>query len=338
MWQGSLLNALADRRTALRTFFSWGAAGAAVATGVAACGGRPGGPAGGEAGTTAPGSAPAAAALPEINFGNPAENLKAFIKLTGDLDPSVSTVGWFGGDIFAVLGPDKPLVKLVGVEGFGVLRVATQPDGSYRLFNRELAYYKDPKTGEFIDTWTNPFTNETVVVSPIHNKTVNAEIAPVMKMDFDGTSVEVPFSPPWTVQGGKAFSLFEVHTAFPNPMKPDVWPRESAGPVTRISEIFQRTTTLAELADPARTSADYAGTWTRIGPWLPWMLQGQAPGHILYRTFMDRTGTADRLPKALRERAEKLHPDFFEAPADSTWGGPNDSSFSTYMSENQPKT
>jgi hypothetical protein len=111
MWQGSLLNALADRRTALRTFFSWGAAGAAVATGVAACGGRPGGPAGGEA---AGGAAPAAA-LPEINFGNPAENLKAFIKLTGDLDPTVSTVGWFGGDIFAVLGPDKPLVKLVGV-------------------------------------------------------------------------------------------------------------------------------------------------------------------------------------------------------------------------------
>ena len=334
MWQGSLLNALADRRTALRTFFSWGAAGAALATGVAACGGRPPGTGGGGTATT-PAAAPAAP--PAIDFGDPAANLKAFVKLTGDLDPSVSTVGWFGGDIFAVLGPDKPLQKLVGVEGFGVLRVAPQPDGSYRLFNRELAYYKDPKTGEFIDTWTNPFTNETVEVSPIHNKVVNAEIAPVMKMDFDGTLVEVPFSPPWTVLGGKAFSLFEVHTAFPNPMTPAAWPRESAGPVTRISEIFQRSTTLAELADPARTHADYAGTWTRIGPWLPWMLQGQAPGHILYRTFMDRTGTAERLPPALRARAEKLHPDFFVAPGDETWGGPNDSSFSVYMAENKPK-
>ena len=76
--------------------------------------------------------------------------------MTGDLDPAVETVGWFGGDIFAVLGPDRPLQKLVGVEGFGVLRVAAQPDGKYRLFNRELAYYKDPKTGEFLDTWTNP--------------------------------------------------------------------------------------------------------------------------------------------------------------------------------------
>jgi hypothetical protein len=333
MWQGSLINALADRRTALKTFFSWGAAGAAMAAGVSACGSGPK-----EGAAPAPtAGASGAAAQPAIDFGNPAENLRAFIKLTGDLDPKAETVGWFGGDVFAVLGPDKPLQKLFGVEGFGVLRVSPQPDGSYRLFNRELAYYKDAKTGEFIDTWLNPFTNETVEVKPIHNKTVNAEIAPLMKMDFDGTLVEIPFSPPWTIMRDRALSLFEVHTAFPNPMTPAAWPRESSGPVTRISEMFQRITTLAELADPARTYADYSGVWTRIGPWMPWMLQGQAPGHLLFRTFMDRTGTADRLPAPLRERAEKLHPDFFVAPGDETWGGPNDSSFSVYMSENKPK-
>jgi hypothetical protein len=335
MWQGSLMNALADRRTALKTFFAWGAAGTALATGVSACGQRPDGAGGPPAAGPAGG---AGAPPPPIDFGNPAENLRAFIKLTGNLDPAAETVGWFGGDVFAVLGPDKPLQKLFGVEGFGVLRVSPQPDGSYRLFNRELAYYKDAKSGEFIDTWLNPFTNETVEVKPIHNRTVNAEIAPLMKMDFDGTLVEIPFSPPWTIVRDRALSLFEVHTAFPNPMTPAAWPRESSGPVTRISEMFQRVTTLAELSDPARTYADYSGTWTRIGPWMPWMLQGQAPGHLLFRTFMDRTGTADRLPAALRARAERLHPDFFVAPGDDTWGGPNDSSFSVYMSENKPKT
>lgn len=333
MWQGSLLTALSDRRTALQTFFGWGLAGAAVAAGVSACGERPPGDDAAKAPAAGKAAAPAS-----INFGDPAENLRAFVKLTGDLDPKAETVGWFGGDVFAVLGPDKPLQKLFSVEGFGVLRVATQPDGSYRLFNRELAYYKDAKTGEFLDTWTNPFTSEVVEVSPIHNKVVNAQIAPLMKMDFDGTLVEVPFSPPWNIFGDKAFSLFEVHTAFPNPMTPATWPRESAGPVTRISEMFQRFASLSQLADPGRSYADYTGVWTRIGPWMPWMLQGQVPGHLLYRTFMDRTGTAARLPAALRARAEKLHPDFFVAPDDSTWGGPNDSSFSVYMAENKPKT
>ena len=319
MWQSSLLNAMSDRRQALQTFFSAGAA------------------------ATLAGCAPAgqlAAAAPRrqpINFTDPAQNLRAFVKLTGDLDPAAETVGWFGGTVFAVTAPDKPLAPMYGIEGFGVLRVEPRPDGSFRLFNREIAFYKDLKTQQFIDRWTNPFSGETVDVSPIHNMTVNAEIAPIMKMDFDGTMVEVPFSPPWDLQGDKAFSLFEVHTAFPSPMQPEQWPRESAGRTLRISEMFQRFTTLAELEDADRSWCDYVGTWSRIGPWLPWMQQGQAPGHLYYRTTMNRTGTADRLPKALRERTENGYPDYFRAPGPETWGAPNDSSFSVYMRENKPK-
>jgi hypothetical protein len=322
MWQSSLVNALADRRQALQTFFSLGAA-AAAGIGIA----------GAAAGARA--DAASRRRVP-VDFADPAQNLRAFIKLTGDLDPKAETVGWFGGTVFAVTAPDKPLLPLYGVEGFGVLRVTAQPNGAWRMFNREIAFYKDVKTGEFIDQWVNPFTRETVEVSPIHNKVVNAEIAPIMKMDFDGTMVEVPFRPPWEIFGGKAFSLFEVHTAFPSPMQPEQWPRESAGKVLRVSEMFQRFTTLADLEDAGRSYCDYTGTWTRVGPWLPWMAQGQAPGHLLYRCFMDRTGTADRLPKALRERTERRYPEFFRAPGDETWGRPNDSSFSVYMAERKP--
>lgn len=324
MWQSSLLNAMSDRRQALQTFFSLGT----VATGLALAGCAPSGREGTQ--TAKPKRVP-------VDFSDPAQNLRAFIKLTGDLDPKAETVGWFGGTVFAVRGQDIPLMPLYGVEGFGVLRVTAQPDGSYRMFNREIAFYKDPKTNEFIDEWTNPFTSERVEVVPIHNKVVNAEIAPLMKMDFDGTMVEVPFQPPWEIMGEKAFSLFEVHTAFPSPMQPEQWPRESAGRTLRISEIFQRFTTLEQLEDPDRSYCDYSGTWTRIGPWMPWMLQGQAPGHLFYRCFMDRTGTAERLPRALRERTERDYPEFFRAPGDETWGGPNDSSFSVYMAERKPK-
>ena len=51
-----------------------------------------------------------------------------------------------------------------------------------------------------------------------------------MKQDFDGTIVEFPFNPPWDVIEDAAMSTFEIHTAFPNPMKPSVWKKESAGP------------------------------------------------------------------------------------------------------------
>ncbi len=216
------------------------------------------------------------------------------------------------------------------------MRVEPREDGAYRIFNRELAFYTDPRTGEYVDTWTNPFSGEECEVSPIHNLVVNAEVAPIMKMDFDGTMVEVPFSPPWILRGERAFNTFEIHTAYPNPMDPAVWPRESAGPISRVSEIFQRYGRLADLEDPDATEADYAGSWTRVGPWLPWMRQGQASGHILYRTFIERTGRPENLPEKLVARTEERFPEYFQAPGPETWGQHNDSSWSVYMAEHEP--
>jgi len=179
-------------------------------------------------------------------------------------------------------------------------------------------------------------------VSPIHNLTVNANLivspkfGTAIEMDFDGTLMQVPLPLQWDVLDDTLMSTFEVHTAFPNELKPDVWPRESAGKVLRIAEIFQRVASLSEVEDQDRTSAQYAGVGTRVGPWLPWMRQGQADGQLLYRTLMAKNGTADKLPAALLKHAQERLPDYFQAPAPETWGEKNDSSFSVYARENEP--
>jgi hypothetical protein len=254
----------------------------------------------------------------------------------GDLDPSKPVYSWFGGHIFAYVG-NKPAQMLCGVEGFGVLRSVPTADGKYRIMNRELAFYSNPFTGQYVDVWKNPLTGEDCEVQPIHNHYVAAELSPVMKMDFEGTVKEFPFTPPWTVLGDDVFQVFEVHTAYPSPMKVTQWPRESPGEHIRISEIFQRNAKLAEIEDESKTSAHYTGVWTRIGPWLPWMLMGQAEGHILYRTFMKKLYAADELPAQLRAATARRYPEFFEAPALADWGKPNDSSWGTYMKECPPK-
>jgi hypothetical protein len=312
----SLMEAMTTRRGAIRA--------------VAGAAGMVAGMAGAEAAT------PKAAKRQPIDFKDPAQNLKAFIKLTGDIDPAKETVGWFGGTLYAVRGVEK-LVPLIGVSGFGVMRVAPQPDNVYHVFNREFAAYTDLKSGEIVESWKNPLTDETVDVVPIHNRIVNAKVSPIIEQDFDGHKVTFPFTPPWIAQGDKAFSLFEVHAAFPNPMKPDAWPRESAGPINRTSEMFQRMVKLSDLENPDMTGVDYVGTWTRVSPWLPWMLNGQMDGHILYRCFMNRTGKAENLPKNLLAYVEKKYPEFLKAPGPDTWGQPNDSSFTVYMGERKPQ-
>jgi len=277
-----------------------------------------------------------------VDFTDPAQSLRSFIKLTGDLDPSKETPGWFGGVIFGDTRRDRPLMPLIGVEGFGVVRTEAQPDGSFRVFNRECAFYKDLKTGAFIDEWKNPYTQEICEVKPIHNLTVNAhlivsqKVGTAIEMDFDGTKMEVPLVLGWNHFGDKLMSTFEVHTAFPSELKPEEWPRESAGRVLRIAEIFQRVASLAELEDPATTSTDFSGTWTRVGPWLPWMRQGQADGSLLFRTFMTKLSSVDQLPAGLRKITEERLPEYFRAPPPESWGSKNDSSFSVYARENTP--
>ncbi len=277
-----------------------------------------------------------------VDLKDPAQSLRTFIKLTGDLDPVKETPGWFGGTIFGDTRRDRPLMPLIGVEGFGVLRTEAQPDGSFRMFNRECAFYKDLKTGEFIDQWTNPYTKEVCDVKPIHNMTVNAhlivdkKVGTAIEMDFDGKLMAVPLRLGWETFGDKLFSTFEVHTGFPSELTPEKWPRESAGKFLRIAEIFQRFVSLAEVENPATTSADYSGTWTRIGPWLPWMRQGQADGSLLFRTFMTKLSGIDQLPAGLRKITEERLPEYFQAPPASSWGSKNDSSFSVYARENEP--
>jgi len=277
-----------------------------------------------------------------VDFADPAQSLEAFIKLTGDLDPTKETPGWFGGTVFGDTRRDRPLKPLFGVQGFGVVRTERQDDGSFRVFNRECAFYTDVKTGKFIDQWKNPYTKEMCDVKPIHNLTVNAhliiseKVGTAIEMDFDGTLMEVPLPLGWDQFGDKLFSTFEVHTGFPSELTPEEWPRESAGKFLRIAEIFQRVASLAEVENRDSTSTDYSGCWTRVGPWLPWMRQGQADGSLLFRTFMTKLESVDQLPPDLKAITEERLPEYFQAPPPETWGSKNDSSFSVYVRENEP--
>ena len=285
---------------------------------------------------------PAGAKRVPVDFADPAQSLRAFIKLTGNLDPTKETPGWFGGTVFGDTRRDRPLQPLFGVQGFGVVRTEAQPDGSFRVFNRECAFYTDLKTGKFIDQWKNPYTNEMCDVKPIHNMTVNAHLivspkfGTAIEMDFDGKLMQVPLPLGWDNFDDKLFSTFEVHTSFPSELTPEKWPRESAGKVLRIAEIFQRVASLADVEDPDTTSADFSGTWTRLGPWLPWMRQGQTDGGLLFRTFMTKLETADQLPPDLKAIIKERLPEYFQAPSPDTWGSKNDSSFSVYARENMP--
>jgi hypothetical protein len=135
---------------------------------------------------------------------------------------------------------------------------------------------------------------------------------------------------------GLVASRTHINLYYKAALQPDKWPRESAGPMNRVSEFFTNTVRLADLQNPNKTSVHHSGTWVRVTPWLPWLLMGQAPGHILYHsTSKSFDSHAGFKPKVLAHMS-KHHPEMLEAPPQDSWSKPNLSSLEVYARDQQP--
>lgn len=283
-----------------------------------------------------PGPLSPAMARQRMDRSDPADNLRAWIKIYSDLTGQVDVYSRFSGHLFAVIGDVDPLRPLLGFEGFAVNRVVPRDDGSFRVFINEVAFYKDPQTDEIIDEWRNPFTGKDVAVFQLHAGPLTSELGPVRRFEQpDGSFIERPFILPWFVLGDDAFISIEFNDVRDNPLQPEEWPLESAGPKIRVSESMQFMTRMSLLEDPAVTRVNPAMTWTLMRSWLPWMLMGQHPGHLLYRNVVQKVGGIDELPQRIVRETERRFPDYLHSPPDSSWGSFR-TSYQVYKEERQP--
>ncbi|MBT6959978.1 MAG: hypothetical protein HOA00_02445, partial [Rhodospirillaceae bacterium] len=68
-----------------------------------------------------------------IDFTDPAQNLRSYIRLQGNLDSSKVSVGYYSGTIYNVVGDWKKVTPLCGLSGIGVRRIEPQPENKYRV-------------------------------------------------------------------------------------------------------------------------------------------------------------------------------------------------------------
>lgn len=269
-------------------------------------------------------------------------NQLAYARIQGDIDWGKQKYFWFKGYIMGV-EPQKRIRNLLGATGFGAIRLNLRPDGVIERLCREIILYTDLQTGEVIPEWKNPITNETVKVVHVDNDPFNYLIeqfypVPPSHRQLPGAPPPErrPFVLPWQQHGGTLAMETHIHLAFPNPLQPDKWPRESAGTVAQVSEMFAHHIPVAEMQNPKITGLDYAGVWNRITPWLPWMLMGQRPGMCQYACFMGGTRDLESaLDRPVLDYAEKHYRKYFDAPAAWT-GEPSVSSLEYYAKLQTP--
>ena len=279
--------------------------------------------------------------LTTLDYKNPEWNRDTYARLDADLDPTKEKVGWLKGKVFGVR-PNEQIRELFIMEGFSVTRTKQLEDGSIRRMLREVVFYKDIKTGEILKTWHNPYTDEDVRVVPIANDPYNFTISSYVNIPnaYEGTDMGNKAKPPflldWTEGPNDTIILNTgINLFYPNRLQPEKWVRESAGKFNRVSEQFIYVFKKSDVQDPNKTHIPAVGSWSRITPWLPWMLMGQAEGHISYfSTFTTLPGGIDELPEDIRKAARAIDPKFLSAPTEDY--GPNESSLEAYATEQTP--
>lgn len=299
------------------------------------------------AGAVTLGAASAAVAkteAPKVKFNNtmdfksPEWNRDAYARLMGDLDLTTTRYGWLGGPVMGVV-PGEKVRPLFQMEGFSTCRLIPI-EGGYRKLLRELVVYKDLETGKILETWRNPYTNEDVKVVPIYNDPFNYNVTLTYPdpPSFGGLNKEKPpkrpFILPWTVKGDMLMLTTDIHLFYPNALQPDKWPRESAGKMVQVSELYRYFIRHEDMKNAALTQVPMYGVWARITPWLPWMLMGTSPGHTHYEVDFTGSDSMDHVSPELMEYIKNNYPQVV-TPPDSDYG-PSLSSLENYARTQKP--
>jgi hypothetical protein len=250
----------------------------------------------------------------KIDLTKPEDSLNAFIRMRGNADGADTYADW-AVTVF-IVEPGKRVTPVMRLDGFNVGRPIKNADGSYQWLSREVAYYRDLKTGKILDKWDNPLTGKTNEVLHVINDPVNGKFAP--------STMNLP----WNVRGEDVFLKMDIPLAYPNALQPMEFPEESTGPTYFASEHFLYFAKMRDLENPSLTSVPSSYAWTRTGPWLPWMKMGTRPGYVLYSGQGKKLKSAAELDAVVREYTEKNHVAFMSAP--KTLVTPNETSWTYY--------
>jgi hypothetical protein len=282
---------------------------------------------------------------PYIDLTTPKGNVLAGIRMDANLDESKQKWGSVSGVVSGVR--DGEVIRdLFGFEVVSVARAWKQPDGSYRSLHRETIFYTDLANGDVLRSWRNPYIDETVEVVDVINDPWNHFFAETVKRfepEYGGLNKQaerppIPFSMGFIeAANGMVHSRRHINLYYRAALQPDKWPRESSGTMNRVSEYYTTAAKLDDLQNPDKTSVLQTGSWARVTPWLPWMLMGQAPGHIVYHSSYQSFDTLDGFKPKVRAHCEKYYPHMLEAPPKEYWDKPNLSSLEVYSKTQKPK-
>lgn len=218
---------------------------------------------------------------------------------------------------------DKLLFK---GEGMNIRRCVSVEDAErgtgWKIISREIMLMLDPKTGEIVDKWENPYTGETVDVMQIYNDPVNSR--PTFPRGTDGTPYKLSTL---REEGPWVYMPTEVPLFYTNPLGGEY--QDYVGNQYHAMEIFDFAADKAELYNSKKPAYPMI-SWIRISQWAPWMKMGSRPGLMIFNAMGRKLpGGFEELPDVLKNEIRENYPIYEDAPpADDT--RPNETTWTKF--------
>lgn len=156
-------------------------------------------------------------------------------------------------------------------------------------------------SGNLIDKWTNPWTNEEVTVVHVANDPVQQHLP----------NVQYP------VDTSDVFSIltFDIPLFYPNPLaNNETFAPYAPSKMYQAGEFFTFNYINADLESNWYTSIPVSITWKRLSQWLPWMKMKDAPGQLVFTGQGSKLSSADELNHLLRHTITSRSPLYLQAP------------------------
>lgn len=245
-----------------------------------------------------------------LDLDTPEGALEAMRKVQcSTIDGKDVTYYWFGRAYSRRMGErDKLLFKVEGMNVRSCVTVTDPEKGlGYKLVSREILLYKDPKTGEVLSTWENPWTGETVDVYHVANDPVNHSSYVTGR---DGK----PYTFAGDVLGDKYQMSFTVPLFYPNVLASNY--QKQVGGVYHATEMFNFLGDVDDLVSEDTDTARVAVGWARMSDWLPWMNMQGREGIIYMHTAGRKLESWDELSDTMKNEIYTHYPEYTTAPPD----------------------
>lgn len=242
------------------------------------------------------------AAQSRYDFSNPADNLQAFVKITGDLTGR-ETYQWSSGRVFGSTPGNlaEPLADFQACRKQQYLKVA---DG-YRCLYRGIIIFFDLQSGDVLRVLDNPYTDKRNDVTHYRTQLSEYTITPqgyrggITEIGESGVPRKAPFLLDWTVAGDDVWVSHDERLKYTRP---------DGGNVRIDNLLSQYHCQFGELDDTGLSSAGCDLSWRAELTWFPWMGMDGHPGHIFWGGMGQKYHKIDELPNRLVTAAEAIWP------------------------------